>query len=89
METNRFYRISVPVLILLVAIALMAFGGAFTSYKVYEEIPEDADDPFLLFEKIADPAMVVESTISGVARTDDGSFYFTYDRSAPPKACPT
>lgn len=83
------YRVSVPLVILLAAIALMVYGGFAYTYKVYEEIPEDADDPFLLFEKIADPYMVVECTITGVALTEDGKFYFTYDRAAPPKACPT
>ncbi len=89
MTANRFYRISLPLLILLAAVVLLAYGGFAKTYKVYEEAPGDQNDPFLLFERIADPSLVFECTISGVARASDGSLYFTYDRSAPPTACPT
>jgi len=89
MTSKRFYRIAAPLAVLLTAIVLMAWGGFATTYKVYEEVPEDANDPFILFEKVHDPAMVEECTISGVARSPAGLFYYTYDRSAPPKLCPT
>lgn len=89
MTSKRIYRISIPLAVLLAAIVLMAYGGFATTYKVYEEVPQDANDPFLLFEKIGDPTMVKECTISGVARTPAGLLYYTYDRSAPPKLCPT
>ncbi len=89
MTSSRLYRIGISLLVSVCAIVLMVYGGLATTYKIYEEIPEDTDDSFILFEKITDPSMVKECTISGVARAPSGVLYFTYDRSAPPKACPT
>lgn len=89
MTSKRLFRIAIPIGVFLSAAVLVAYGGFVVKYKVYEELPQNANDPFLLFEKISDPALVKECTISGAARAPNGSLYYTYDRSAPPKLCPT
>ncbi|GEM_PF-557778 len=86
------YRIWAPAIAGVIALLLMGFGAYAISYKVFEEPPDDPDDLFVLYEMLSEPQMVIDATYSGVARMDNGIFYFTYDRTEAltgHKPCPT
>lgn len=92
MYYKRNYRFLIPALMGVVALGLVVTGVWAVTYKVYDQAPEDYTDPFLLFEKLNEAGMTIESTYGGVGVTDDGAFYFTYDRTAAAggaKPCPT
>ena len=90
--SGQQYRIWIPVGMVLLGLAI-AVGGLYgLTYKVFEEAPVEGEDFLILFEKIGEPDMVYTATFSGVARSEKGDLFFTYDRSAAqggPKACPT
>lgn len=91
MTHTRRFRMFAPLAVALAAMALLWIGQFGMMYKVFDDVPAE-DDPFLLFEKITDAQMVIESTFSGVGKTSKGAFYFTYDRTAAltgHKPCPT
>lgn len=92
MNNQRRYRIIVPMLAGLLAVGLLCFGQFGMAYKIYEKDPANSNDPFILFETISDSQMAAEATYSGVERSKNDSFYFTYDRSNAQlgaKPCPT
>ena len=80
-------RITSAVVVLLLAVALLAFG-MMKNHKVYDA---DSDDfGMLTFRKISDSNLIVDTTFSGVTRKDD-KLFSTYDRSETraKRKCPT
>jgi hypothetical protein len=92
MSSSSKYRLWIPLVIGILAIALMGFGAFSVQYKVLEEPTDDEEEGlFLFFEKISEPEMIYNSTFAGIQIDSNGNFYFAYDRNAGggAKPCPT
>ena len=86
------YRRWLPLTLGTVGVVLIVLSVIFFSHKVLEAKPGNSDDPFQLFQRISEPRMVIDATFGGVALTENGLLYSTYDRTAAlggHQPCPT
>ncbi|MFH1741640.1 MAG: hypothetical protein ABIH23_21750 [bacterium] len=91
MSTGR-YRIRIPIIAASIGLAIIFVGAFGVKYKVFDSPPGDPNDLFAFYEMIGEPQMIVDATFGGVARTEHGVLYSTYDRTAllgGHKPCPT
>ena len=90
-KRNREWWLSLGGLLTLAAALALLAAGAFRRHALYDSGAAEFGIASVA-TNIAERAMVIDATFSGVERRADGRLYSTYDRTQPlgaKKPCPT